>query len=58
MLPVHVFQKTEDGWRERLVDVAIEDDEEEGSSTGGDTDEMNKDHVKVKLIDGINLFLD
>jgi len=25
-LPVHVFQKTEDGWKERLVDVAIGED--------------------------------
>jgi len=25
-LPVHIFQKTEDGWRERLIDVAIRED--------------------------------
>jgi len=25
-LPVHVFQKTDDGWKERLVDVAIRED--------------------------------
>ena len=28
-LPVHVFQKTEHGWRERLVDVAIREEDPE-----------------------------
>lgn len=28
-LPVHVFEKTEEGWRERMIDVAIQEDEEE-----------------------------
>lgn len=28
-LPVHVFQKCENGWREHLVDVAVEEDSEE-----------------------------
>lgn len=33
-LPVHVFQKTEEGWRERLVDVAIRDDDDAGGNEG------------------------
>ena len=31
-LPVHVFQKTEHGWREHMVDVAIEEDDDEDST--------------------------
>jgi len=31
-LPVHVFQKTEDGWKERLIDVAIREDCDDGDS--------------------------
>jgi SAM-dependent MidA family methyltransferase len=27
-LPVHVFQKTQNGWREQMVDVAMEDEDE------------------------------
>ena len=27
-LPVHVFQKTQAGWRERLIDVAVEDEKD------------------------------
>lgn len=30
-LPVHVFQKTEHGWREHMVDVALEEDDDEDS---------------------------
>lgn len=31
-LPVHVFQKTEHGWREHMVDVALEDDDDEDNT--------------------------
>ena len=44
-LPVHVFQKTEDGWRERLVDVAIEEEQD-------DNDNNTNDRVQVKMMDG------
>eukprot|EP00578_Thalassiosira_sp_NH16_P026297 CAMPEP_0181101700 /NCGR_PEP_ID=MMETSP1071-20121207/13904_1 /TAXON_ID=35127 /ORGANISM="Thalassiosira sp., Strain NH16" /LENGTH=960 /DNA_ID=CAMNT_0023184589 /DNA_START=125 /DNA_END=3007 /DNA_ORIENTATION=- len=33
-LPIHSFQKTEDGWRERLVDVAVRDDAEASRAAG------------------------
>ena len=45
-LPVHVFQKTEDGWRERMVDVVSTDDDKnydakedagDGKDGSGDT---------------------
>jgi NADH dehydrogenase [ubiquinone] 1 alpha subcomplex assembly factor 7 len=32
-LPVHVFEKTADGWRERMVDVAVQDVDEENKNT-------------------------
>jgi NADH dehydrogenase [ubiquinone] 1 alpha subcomplex assembly factor 7 len=32
-LPVHVFEKTVDGWRERMVDVALAPDEQEETAT-------------------------
>lgn len=54
-LPVHVFQKTQDGWRERLVDVAIEEDEEEdeeGSIHSTTGNSSNSNRVQVKLMDG------
>ena len=57
-LPVHVFQKTQDGWRERLVDVAIEEDDEGDGDMDGDgncsTTGNNKggNRVEVKLMDG------
>mmetsp|Transcript_20548 Transcript_20548/g.30889 ORF Transcript_20548/g.30889 Transcript_20548/m.30889 type:complete len:619 (+) Transcript_20548:146-2002(+) len=31
-LPVHVFEKAKEGWRERMVDIAIADDEDGGES--------------------------
>lgn len=37
-LPVHVFQKTEEGWRERMVDVvSVLEEAEEGKETNGKT---------------------
>ena len=39
-LPVHVFQKSEQGWREHMVDVAVEDDEDD------------EDKVEVQMRDG------
>lgn len=47
-LPVHVFQKTENGWRERLVDVAVEDDGDDENNENGN----GSDRVQVKMIDG------
>jgi NADH dehydrogenase [ubiquinone] 1 alpha subcomplex assembly factor 7 len=36
-LPVHSFQKTSEGWRERLIDVAsIEDDDDNDNDEGND----------------------
>jgi NADH dehydrogenase [ubiquinone] 1 alpha subcomplex assembly factor 7 len=32
-LPVHVFQKTQNGWREQMVDVAMEDEDEKEQET-------------------------
>ena len=31
-LPVHVFQKTDQGWREHMVDVAVDEDEDEDNT--------------------------
>ena len=39
-LPVHVFQKSEHGWRERMVDVAIEEESDDD------------DKVEVEMRDG------
>lgn len=41
-LPVHVFQKTEAGWREHMVDVAIEEEDENDNSK----------KIKVQMRDG------
>lgn len=35
-LPVHVFEKTADGWRERLVDLNSRDEDEEGNENEKD----------------------
>ena len=51
-LPVHVFEKTApDGlWRERLVDVAMED-EEEGASTSSSTGEdVADDKPRLRIV--------
>jgi NADH dehydrogenase [ubiquinone] 1 alpha subcomplex assembly factor 7 len=57
-LPVHVFEKTADGWRERMIDVAIQEDEEEkkeeeaketAASAAPDTKEPKKEEKKTRL---------
>ena len=49
-LPVHSFQKTEQGWRERLVDVAVREEEPEHvkqTSSGTDSESNLSDEDKV-----------
>ena len=49
-LPVHSFQKTEQGWRERLVDVAIREEEPEHvkqASSGMDSESNLSDEDKI-----------
>lgn len=53
-LPVHVFEKTKDGWRERMVDIASEDEEEnrkdsEEQDNKKDSSCKNEDQQKEKV---------
>ena len=45
-LPVHVFQRTESGWRERLVDVAVKKDEDDDEE---EEDTAEPDTLKTRL---------
>ena len=45
-LPVHVFEKTEKGWRERMVDMATEDDEDKEDEAA---DEDTRKEKKLRL---------
>jgi len=56
-LPVHVFEKTKDGWRERMIDIAISEEEENKDTKEAkdksntiikDTKETKKDEKKKK----------
>ena len=60
-LPVHQFQKTEDGWRERMIDVvSVEDSEDiksslieasksKKNSSGGEDNDTKKKHLIPRL---------
>jgi len=45
-LPVHVFQKTQEGWRERLVDIAVKETKSDISFTSMET---NDTHISRSL---------
>jgi NADH dehydrogenase [ubiquinone] 1 alpha subcomplex assembly factor 7 len=55
-LPVHVFEKTNDGWRERMVDIAsrIEADDDKKDSNEEDkmvdSSQQDKDQQKEKML--------
>mmetsp|Transcript_30244 Transcript_30244/g.46152 ORF Transcript_30244/g.46152 Transcript_30244/m.46152 type:complete len:636 (+) Transcript_30244:132-2039(+) len=44
-LPVHCFEKTKEGWRERMVDIAIANEEED---EGGETHKSGSKEAKVE----------
>lgn len=49
-LPVHSFQKTKDGWRERLIDVAsVEDDDEATKAPPSLNKKDQKDSLRPRL---------
>lgn len=50
-LPVHVFQKTDDGWRERMVDVAMIDDDDSSKRIESNI-YAKQNKVEVKMRDG------
>lgn len=48
-LPVHVFEKGKEGWRERMVDVAIAEDDEEKSDVKKEEKADAKEEKKTRL---------
>lgn len=46
-LPVHSFQKTSEGWRERLIDVASVEDQEDSNSSEQSSPSSSKDPPKL-----------
>lgn len=57
-LPVHVFQKTQNGWREQMVDVAMEDDDDDSDDDDDEKEQGTKEKeqeatkVIVQMRDG------
>ena len=45
-LPVHVFEKTQGGWRERMVDVAIQEDDDEEEVVKKEVDDSQEEAKK------------
>lgn len=57
-LPVHVFQMTEEGWRERLIDVASAEDNKPELVSGGDLVPRLRQVLAPNVTPAVELFLD